>query len=75
MIYRGLGFLAVERFGSSPMHPLSLSESFFVSPVDLSDWRGRRKEGGWGWGEAISYDGEKAWSFKSYSTLSFRALM
>ncbi len=65
MNYRLPGFLAVVWFGSSP-HPVplfhqqvvSLSQSSCVSPVELTDGRGRGMVGGW----AKSYDGEKAWS-------------
>jgi hypothetical protein len=38
---------------------LSLSQSFFVSPVELSVWRGGAGGGG---GAEPPYDVEKAWS-------------
>ncbi len=53
IIYRGLGFLAVRWFGSSPtftsppsssQQVVSLSQSSYVSPVELTDGIG----GGWG---------------------------
>jgi hypothetical protein len=58
MIYRGPGFLAVVRFGSSP-NPLplldqqvvSLSQSFCVLPVELTD----RGGGGRGAGEELNH--------------------
>jgi hypothetical protein len=44
MIYRGPGFLAVERFSSCL---LSLSQSSCVSPVELTDGRGGVGERAW----------------------------
>ncbi len=67
MIYSGQGFLAVVRFGSSPIpSPLSrkqavfLSQSTCVSPVELTDGRGGGGAGGSGRGDK-SNDREKAW--------------
>jgi hypothetical protein len=46
-IYRGPGFLAVARFGSSPppsVRKLSLFQSTCVSPVELTDGRGGKSQ-------------------------------
>ncbi len=69
MIYRGLGFLAVVWFGSTPtpsrQHVASLSRFCWWSPVELSDRKGRGGRG------AESYDREKAWPSRNRSSLSF----
>ncbi len=72
MIYRGAGFLAVVWFGSSPAPSppllsasrLSLSQSPFVSPVELADVRG----GGWGRSQTIRRQ-ESLVLYKSFNTL------
>jgi hypothetical protein len=73
MIYRGLGFLAVEGFGSSPPPPPSLpsasciSFSVLLCVVSRAYWRER---GGGDGGGAKSYYGRKDWSSINHSILS-----
>ncbi len=67
MIYRGPGLTVFVWFGSSPtpcpQQVVSLSQSFCLSPLELTD--------GGGWGEEPkSYDGEKALSSINHSILS-----
>jgi hypothetical protein len=71
--YRGPGFLADVWFGSSSIpsslysqQVVSLSQSSFASPVDLTDGR----EGGGDGGGAKSSDGETVWSSLKHSILS-----
>ncbi len=71
MTYRGPGFLAVVRFGSSPTSsvslPIAICLSVFLCFVDRAYWQER----GGGDGEgAKSYGGEKAWSSKSFRQYS-----
>jgi hypothetical protein len=76
MIYRGPGFPAVGRFGSSPTPfspnlPLAscliFSAFLYMLPVELTDERG-------GGGGAKSYDGERAWpSINHFNTLWLHA--
>jgi hypothetical protein len=73
MIHRGPGFLEVVGFGSSPtisplsrQHVVSLSQSSWLSPVELTD--GRAGEGG-GRG-AKSYDHDNAWPPINHATPS-----
>ncbi len=73
MSYRGTGFLAVERFGSTPtplpLSPISKLLLFRslpnVSPVELTDGRG---VGGDGLGAEL-YDRKKAWPSINHSIL------
>jgi hypothetical protein len=66
MNYRGPGFSPLYDLAlpPPPLPPLfreqvvSRSQSSCVSPVELTDGRGRR---GRGWGVTKSYDGEEAW--------------
>ncbi len=66
MIYRVVGFLAVELFGSSPApYPSPFSKlSFFLS---LPICRRSSLLTGEGGGGAKSNDGEKAWSSMNHS--------
>ncbi len=77
MIYRGPGFLAVVRCGSSPaLSPLPsfCNLSLFLSlPARCQSSFLTEEVGDWGGGGgrgAKSYDGEKAWSSINHSILS-----